>query len=216
MLAKTQEEAMNSAQKIAMLLIGLSLCLLGCAKTPVREYIEPGLAASHVSSIAVLPFDNVSGHPDAGKKVVNLFLTELVRSEIFRMADMGEVENLLRSLRVRTIAEMDVLKLQAFRERLNVQAVIVGSVDEYELRQERSGAIPVVAVNARMLDTQTGDILWAVSHTRDGDDWETIFGFGRIISLSRLAQIVVSEMLESLTSELLERARTDRRWQKPR
>jgi TolB-like protein len=216
MFAKAQEEVMNSVQKIAILLIGLSLCLLGCAKTPVRGYIKADLAVSHITSIAVLPFDNVSGHPDAGKKVVNLFLTELVRTEIFKMADMGEVENLLRSLRVRTIAEIDLPKLQAFKERLSVQAVIVGSVDEYELRQERSGAVPIVAVNARMLDAQTGDILWAVSHTRDGDDWETVFGFGRIISLSRLAQIVISEVLESLTDELQKRAKAERRWQRAR
>lgn len=205
---------MNSAQKIAITLIGLSLCLLGCARTSVRGYIKPDLAVSHVTSIAVLPFDNVSGHPDAGKKIVNLFLTELVRTEIFKMADMGEVEDLLRSLRVRTIAEIDLAKLQAFKEQLSVQAVIVGSVDEYELRQERNGAVPIVAVNARMLDTQTGDILWAVSHTHDGDDWETVFGFRRIISLSRLAQIVVSEMLESLTDELLERAEAERKGQR--
>lgn len=207
---------MSSTQKITILLVGLSLCLSGCAKTPVRVYIEPGLTVSRVKSIAILPFDNISGHPDAGKKVVNLLLTELIRTELFELADMGEVENSLRSLRIRTIAEIDLEKLQAFKEQLGVQTVIVGSVDEYELRQEGSGTVPVIAVNARMLDAQTGDILWAVSHTRNGDDWETIFGFGRIISLSRLAQIVVSEMLESLTGELLERARTDRRWQRPR
>jgi len=73
------------------------------------------------------------------------------------------------------------------------------------LRQERGGAIPIVAVNARMLDVKTGDILWTISHTHEGDDWETIFGFRRIISLSRLAQIVVSEIVESLERELLAR-----------
>ena len=80
--------------------------------------------------------------------------------------------------------------------------VILGSVDEYEVRQERTGAVPVVAISIRMLEVQTGDILWAVSNARDGDDWETIFGFGKIVSLSQLAQKVVSEMMASLKQEL--------------
>jgi hypothetical protein len=36
----------------------------------------------------------------------------------------------------------------------------------------------------------------------DGNDWVTIFGFGKIISLSELAQIVISEMVDSLEKKL--------------
>jgi TolB-like protein len=170
----------------------------------VKGYLKPGVAVSHIRSLAVLPFDNISGHPDAGKKVVNLLLTELARTELFQIADVGEVEKSLRRLRIRTTAEIDLSKLQDLGEQLHVQVVIVGSVDEYEVRPVRNGTVPIVAINARMLEAQTGDILWAISHTHDGNDWETVFGFGRIISLSQLAQIVVSEMVESLVRELLE------------
>ncbi len=196
---------MSTDGKIVILVMRASLCMLvvaGCARTSVRGYLKPGLTVSHVSSIAVLPFDNISGHPDADKKIVNLLLTELVRTGLFQMAEMGEVEKSLRSLRIRTTAEIDSSKLQELREQLNVQAIIIGSVDEYDLLQEGGRSIPVVAVSARMLDARTGDILWAVSHTHDGDDWETVFGFGRIVSISQLAQIVVSEMVESLVREL--------------
>ena len=177
---------------------------------------QAGRDSFDTKSLAVIPFDNNSGEPDAGRKVGNLLLTELVQKEMFRIADMGEVENSLRRLRIRTAAEMDLSKLKSLGEQLGVQVVIIGSVYEYDLRQVRSGTVPVVALSARMLDVQTGEILWAVSHTRDGDDWETVFGFGRIISLSRLARIVVSEVLESLTDELQERAKAERRWQRAR
>lgn len=197
---------MDKARKIAALIMGILLSILsGCAGTSVIGYLRPDVTTARIKSMAVIPFDNISGHPDAGKKVVNLLLTELVRAELFEIADMGEVESSLRRLRIRTTAEIDLLKLRDLGEQLNVQVIIVGSIDEYELRQERGGAIPIVAVNARMLDVKTGDILWTISHTHEGDDWETIFGFRRIISLSRLAQIVVSEIVESLERELLAR-----------
>ena len=197
---------MDTIRKIAVLIMVISLSILsGCAGTSVIGYLRPDVTAARIKSMAVIPFDNISGHPDAGKKVVNLLLTELVRAELFEIADMGEVESSLRRLRIRTTAEIDLLKLRDLGEQLNVQVIIVGSIDEYELRQERGGAIPIVAVNARMLDVKTGDILWTISHTHEGDDWETIFGFRRIISLSRLAQIVVSEIVESLERELLAR-----------
>lgn len=203
---------MEKAQGITILIMGILLSLSGgCAKTSVRGYLKPGLTVSHVKSIAPLPFDNISGHPDAGKKVDNLLFTELVRTGLFEIAEMGEVEKSLRSLRIRTTAEVDLPKLQKLAEQLNVQAVIVGSVDEYELRQERGGTLPVVAVSARMLDVQTGDILWAISHSHDGDDWEKVFGFGRVVSLSQLAQIVISEMVEPLVKELLARAEDETR-----
>lgn len=192
---------MNTAQKIIALVMGVLLSLSGCAKAPIG-YLKPGVTVSQISSLAVLPFDNISGHPDAGKKVVNLLLTELASTELFEIAEVGEVEKCLRRLRIRTIAEIDLSKLQNLGEQLNVQAIMVGSVDEYEVRQERSETVPVVAISARILEVQTGDILWAISHIHDGNDWETVFGFGRIISLSQLAQIVLSEMVESLVQEL--------------
>jgi TolB-like protein len=193
---------MNTVQKIIALVIGVLLSLSGCSAKAPRGYFKSGVTVSQISSLAVLPFDNISGHQDAGKKVVNLLLTELASTELFQIAEVGEVEKSLRSLRIRTTAELDLSKLQNLGEQLNVQAIIVGSVDEYEVRQERSGAVPVVAVSVRMLEVQTGDILWAISNAHDGNDWETVFGFGRIISLSQLAQIVVSEMVESLLQEL--------------
>jgi len=87
---------MNAAQKIIALAMGMLLSLLGCgAKAPIG-YLKPGVTASQISSLAVLPFDNTSGHPDAGKKVVNLLLTELARTELFEIAEVGEVEKSLR------------------------------------------------------------------------------------------------------------------------
>ena len=202
---------MSATQKIIALMIGLSLGLSGCGGKSVTEYLKPGLTAPYVKSLAVIPFDNFSGHPDADKKVINLLLTELVRTGMFQIADMGEVETALRMLRIRSISELDSSKLKGLKERLNVQTIMVGSVDEYELRQDKNAAVPVVAVNARMLDIQTGEILWAASQVHNGNDWETIFGFGRITSQSRLAQIVVSEMVESLVKELKANAKAEMR-----
>ena len=192
----------NIVLKIIALLMGMSLILLGCSAKGPRGYLKPGVTSSSVSSVAVVRFDNISGHPDAEKKVVNILLTEFTRANLFKIAETGEVEKFLRTLRIRTTTELDSSKLQQLGEQLNVQAIIVGSVDEYELLNEKGTTVPVVGVNMRMLEVQTGDTLWVSSNTHDGNDWVTIFGFGKIISLSELAQIVISEMVDSLAQEL--------------
>ena len=204
-----ERNILSAKISIIALVMGMLIGLMGCAGPSVKGYLRPDVTVSQITSIAVIPFDNISGHPDAGKKVNNLLLTELARTELFKIADIGEVESSLRRLRIRTAAEIDLLKLKTLGEQLQVQTIIVGSIDEYELRQERRGTTPVVAINARMLEVQTGDILWAVSHMHDGDDWEKVFGFGRVISLSQLAQIVVSEAVDSLTRELMARAEAE-------
>lgn len=193
---------MDITKTAIALIIGILLGLSGCAGTSVKGYLKPGVTISQIESVAVIPFDNLSQHPDAGKKVVNLLLTELVNTGLFRLADMGEVESSLRRLRIRTTAEIDLSKLKTLGDELDIQTIIVGSIDEYELRQGKAGLISVVSVNARMLDVGTGDILWAINNAHDGEDWETIFGFGKVISLSQLAQIVVSEMVEGLVQAL--------------
>jgi polysaccharide biosynthesis protein PelC len=174
------------------------MSLFGCAKTYLQGYLNPNLSISNIKSIALIPFDNISGHPDAGRKIENLLLIELARKQTFILADMGEVEKSLRELRIRNSSEIDLSKLKKLGEQLKIQAVIIGSVDEYELRQDKSGMIPVVALNARMLDVQTGDIVWAINNSHDGNDWEKMFGFGKIISLNQLAQITISEIVDNL------------------
>lgn len=200
---------LNSLPRVVALVVGLLLSLCGCGGAPVKGYLRPGITVSHIRSLAILPFDNISGHPDAGKKGVNMLLTELTRTGLFEIATTGEVEKSLRRLRIRTTAEVDLSKLVELGVHLRVQVVIAGSVDEYEIRQDKGRSVPVVAISARILEVQTGDILWAISHTRDGNDWETVFGFGRIISLGKLTQIVISEMVESLMRALKASATTE-------
>ena len=91
-------------RNIIILIVMSLLVLSGCARTAsIKGYVKPGLVIAPmkpVDTIAIFPFDNISGHPDASKKVGNLLLTELVRMQSFRIAEIGEVENSLRTLRL--------------------------------------------------------------------------------------------------------------------
>ncbi|MFC1719123.1 hypothetical protein ACFL6S_36055, partial [Candidatus Poribacteria bacterium] len=87
---------MDIIRKMVILIMGALLALSGCSRTSVRGYVKSGLSVypmKAIENIAVFPFDNTSGHPDANKKIGNLLLTELVTKELFRIADIGEVEN---------------------------------------------------------------------------------------------------------------------------
>ena len=79
---------------IMVLVMGILIVLMGCAGPSVKGYLRPDVTTSRIKSIAVIPFDNISGHPDAGRKLNSLLLTELVRTELFKIADIGEVDEL--------------------------------------------------------------------------------------------------------------------------
>jgi hypothetical protein len=49
-----------------------------------------------------------------------------------------------------------------------------------------------------MLDTDSGQIVWAASHSRKGDDSELIFGWGIVRSQTKLTEKTVREVVASI------------------
>src|SRR5262249_33630378 len=58
--------------------------------------------------------------------------------------------------------------------------------------------IPHVSLALRLLQTPGGHVLWSAVHSRDGEDGEWLFGFGRVEDLDQLVEETVKEMLATL------------------
>jgi hypothetical protein len=50
----------------------------------------------------------------------------------------------------------------------------------------------------RIVACDSGQIIWASTHSRRGDDAESFFGIGRIENLQQLAAVTVEEMINTL------------------
>lgn len=153
----------------------------------------------NVKGVAVMPFDNLSNKRDADMIVRNIFITELFKKRPFRVEEFGNIRKFLIQQKVKSINDIDIRKIKLIGQRLGVDAIIAGTVEEYSDGIKGDGSsVPVIAISARMIDTDTGKILWMSHLRRTGDDYITIFDIGKIRSIISLTQRVVDEMIETM------------------
>lgn len=147
-------------KRIAILVVVL-LVTAGCGQR-ITRYINPEANFSYIKKVAVLPFNNFTNDRYAGEKVRSTVTVDLLSRGIFDVVEQGEVNKIL-SLVLRAagveegmVTDLDRETLKLLGERLGVQAVVLGSVDEFESRRDEG----MVAVSMRMLDASSGIILW--------------------------------------------------------
>jgi TolB-like protein len=163
--------------------------------------VRPGEGPSPLTKIAILPFDNLSGEEGAGEKMTEIFVVELMRTGRFEVVEPGRVKKAMMEKRIRTTRDLDLDAARWLGETLGLDLILVGSVLEFEIQESQNKPVPVVTVTARFLKADSGATLWAAYQSRKGDDRETLFGWGRITSLSQLGDAVASEMLRGLKVE---------------
>jgi TolB-like protein len=181
-----------------ILLIVLLVC--GCTHNP-RVYSSSRLSSIDTANVALLPFDNLTEEKNASRQVYDIFLVELLKIEGFSVIDPGEVERVLADERIRYTAELSWEQISSISEKTGASALVQGVILEYGMRQVqgfRVGQVPYVSLMIKMVDTESGKIMWASTYSRNGDDTETVFGFGRITSLNRLTEVMADEIVKSL------------------
>lgn len=175
----------------------LLLLFLSCAHPP-RIYMRPQTDLSELKRIAVLPFDNLSGEEDAGEKITEIFTVELLRMGSFSVVEPGRVKKAVMEKRIRTTRDMDIEAVKWLGESLEADLILAGSLLDFSTQESANKKVPMVTVIARLVKADSGVTVWAAYQSRQGDDKESLFGWGRITSLSELARLAVSEMLQSL------------------
>ncbi len=146
--------------------------------------------------MALLPLENLTATADAGEIMTRIFWNELARSGAMEMVEPGDVEAAIDAMHIRATASLTSDQLRALGVSLSIRYVFAGSVLEHGKIPTGDGDVPTIGVTLRMVDAQSAQIVWTGSHFRSGDDRETVFGWGRVRSLDRLATDAVAEMLK--------------------
>jgi len=142
----------------------LVLLFSGCSMRPYRanNFLDTE-AIEGVSSVAVLPFHNLSEQVNAGVIVTNMLMAELVQHGKFRVVKYGDLRNFFLQRRMTSISSIDIKILRALRQEFKVDAVIMGTVLQYEdgggSSNNKKPVPPSIAINSKVLDTRTGRIL---------------------------------------------------------
>ncbi|MBI5875012.1 MAG: hypothetical protein HZB81_04075 [Deltaproteobacteria bacterium] len=154
--------------KAVLMFFLLLFVVAGCGTSTIR-YVNPTANFSYIKKVAVLPFNNLSDDRYAGERIRNTLTVDLMSRGVFEVVEQGEVTKVLGVIfREAGVEEgravtVDKETLKLIGEKLSIQAVILGSVDEYSGGGYGGGN--VVSVAMRMLDTNSGIVLWQAKTT---------------------------------------------------
>jgi hypothetical protein len=168
--------------------------LVACAPSP-RAYVADPTAGP--SRVAVLPLANYTGSRDAPDRIAPMLAVELAHRCDVSVIDPGRVEAALAQEPWVMLDRLPPDLVDSVGTELGAEALLVGSVLAYGTREDVEGPVPEVALSLRLLEVPGGRVLWSAVHSREGRDTETVFGFGRVASLERLAALVVADVLET-------------------
>ena len=198
-----QKKYGKSNSKHCCYCIAIILCLSffsGCFSPPTpNKFLKNNFEEYKIKRVAVLPCYNRSTTMAADQIVTKAFVEELYDSGKFEIEFPGNVAKFIvvERMIVRKGIGSDHIKL--IGKRLNVDAIIIGCVKKYESEGKiQDFQIPVIYVDARMIHTDSCSILWIGQNYRRGDDYETIFGIGRIKSPADLSRKLVNELIDTI------------------
>lgn len=154
-----------------LLLLPAAVALVACGSSmrPTR-FAHPGIDFSFVERVAVLPFENLSTDQPAGFRVTRLTITELLASGAVDVVEPGEVQSALGRI-AGGVARPNVEQIVALGKQLGVQAIVAGTVVQSEVVRSGSAGIPTVTLDAQMIETEKGAIIWAATHTERGSSF---------------------------------------------
>lgn len=163
---------MRHRPRIAALLATAVVCAGGCASTMKSTHFEnPRFDFNFVERVAVLPFENLTNDRQAGLRATRFAITELLASGAVDVVEPGEVQAALVSLtdtppgRPPNPSSEQVLSLG---KALNAQGLILGSVSQSENLRSGNVPVPVVTIDMRMVETETGATVWAATSSEKG------------------------------------------------
>lgn len=182
---------------LVVLLFFLSV-LSACGVSSGRVSAPQSQELARVKKVAVLPFSSLSGKTSASETVTGIFITEMFNQGKFQVEEPGNILEFMIREGLNTLGEIDVESLKLMSEHLGLDAVIVGTVEEYDDGRTRVPPVPVVSITARMIEPKTGKIIWSAKNRRSGGDYLIVFDFGRVRSVTVLTEKVINEMIRSM------------------
>lgn len=153
---------------------------------------------SKVKKVAILPFGSLSGKTNASETVTGIFITKMFNLGKFQVEEPGNILEFMVREGMNTLGEIDIENLKMMSEHLELDAVIVGTVEEYDDGRTSVPPVPVVSITARMIEPRNGKIIWSAKNRRSGEDYLVVFDFGRVRSVTTLTEKVIDEMIRNI------------------
>jgi curli biogenesis system outer membrane secretion channel CsgG len=193
-----------------------------CAALLVAAAALPALAAGDKPRIAVLEFKNKAENQwwwnGGAAAAQDVFVTELVKSGKFRVVEREQLEALMQEKNLTLSGDVDPSTAVKVGKLLGVNYLLTGAVTEYGATDSNAHApgvrrLPgfsagkrnfVAALNARLIDTSTGEVVWAdEARNEDSHVNVSVGGFGGGVSNDeRMFDKVMKPTIQQLVASI--------------
>ena len=165
--------------------------------------------------IAVLEFknkaDNQWWYHGGAEAAQDVFVTELVKSGKFRVVEREQLEALMQEKGLTLSGDVDPKTAVKVGKLLGVNYLLTGAVTEYGNTDVSGGGGGVfagkrkfvAALNARIIDTSTGEIAWADEASQEESSVRvSVFGVGGGVDDNRMFDKVMKPCIQKLVASL--------------
>lgn len=155
----------------------LLLSQLAACGMPPTTFTHPDYNFAYVERVAALPFENLSDDRGAAARMSRYFVSELLNVEAFDVVEPGEVSDAMATVGTLRVAELTPALIVDLGRRFGAQALFLGSVTESTTVRRGSASESVVTIDVRMVETETGVVIWSTTLTETGRGfWSGLFG----------------------------------------
>jgi hypothetical protein len=191
---------MHCLKRYAVVFMILLLFIVpGCRGNTVPVYhMSEDIDFSFYRRVAVLPFENLTNDRFAGEIVRQVVISELLASGLVDVIFPGEVKSAMSEMGIKSVSSLTKEQITALSEILEVEALIVGSVEEFGNVKMGNVSAPQVTVSLMMADAGTGSIVWSVTSTRGGASFMARHFGARHETISETVLLLVRQSIQTL------------------
>lgn len=186
-------------RSIKVFIVILLFIITGCRSSGVPSYhISQDIDFSFYKRVAVMPLDNLTNDKFAGEIVRQVVVSELLASGLVDVVVPGDVLKAVTDLGIKSITSLNSDEIMALGKTLNVEAIILGTVEEYGEIKTGSVTAPRVTITLMMTDTGSGYIVWSITKSRGGASFMARHFGARHETISETVLKVVRESIQTL------------------
>jgi curli biogenesis system outer membrane secretion channel CsgG len=199
----------------------MTLALCAALALTVILPLVAGAAPSDKPRIAVIEFKNKADNQywwsGGAEAMQDVFVTELFKSGKFRVVEREQLQALMQEKNLTLSGDLDPATAVRIGKILGVNYLLTGSVTEYGVTDKGAhgsgiGRLPgfsagkrnfVAAVNSRLIDTSTGEIVWAdEARAEESSVKVSVGGFGGGADDQRMFDKVMKPCIQQLVASI--------------
>ncbi|MDA8418713.1 MAG: hypothetical protein M0Z90_06745 [Desulfobacteraceae bacterium] len=154
-----------------LFLLCAAFTLAGCGGgANLKSFLRDDVDMGYVTKVAVPPFENDSKDPLAAERLRGVVITQILARGLFDVVDKGLTDSALRDEAVDlSKGPMDAAAMKRLAQKLNVQAFLMGTVEQAGDAQRGGISYPQLSLTLRLVDGASGVIFWQASGSQNGD-----------------------------------------------